>query len=171
MKKRKVFYLKRERKEILNMSATSQLQCSNCKYVFPNYLTSCPECGSDNWIGYTEVNPYTRMPLESLLKLCGHMLWLVGTFICIYFFWQTNSDNEEINKMNIYYGILSLGFSILLSLLYFGLSEIIQRILRLQRRLKAFHETHIDTGALKSRSVRFKNKTLLSYGSVTRRNK
>ena len=56
-----------------------ELQCSRCKAIFPDYLARCPECGSEEWIGLVEVNPYTRMPMETFLKACGHLLWLVGT--------------------------------------------------------------------------------------------
>jgi hypothetical protein len=42
-----------------------ELQCSRCKAIFPDYLARCPECGSEEWIGLVEVNPYTRMPMET----------------------------------------------------------------------------------------------------------
>ncbi|MFQ9867871.1 MAG: translation initiation factor IF-2 [Bilophila wadsworthia] len=57
-----------------------ELQCSRCKAIFPDYLARCPECGSEEWIGLVEVNPYTRMPMETFLKACGHLLgwWTIG---------------------------------------------------------------------------------------------
>ncbi len=141
--KKKILFVRRKKpiRETLE-PVRKRLQCSNCSYVFSDYLTSCPECGSEDWIGYTEVNPYTRMPLESFLKACGHVVWILGTFVCLYFLWQTNSSDEALNVQSILLAIVSLGLGILLSALYFGLSEAIQRILRVQRRLKAFHETH-----------------------------
>ncbi len=150
---------------------TKQLLCSNCKFVFSNYLTRCPECGSEEWIGYTEVNPYSRMPLESIIKASGHALWIIGTLIAIYFLWQTDSDSDEANKISIYLAIVSLVFGVLMSVVYFSLGEIIQRLLRVQRRLRAFHETHLDSS---SSSYFFPNKhkqskTLISYGNVIRR--
>ena len=48
-----------------------ELQCSRCKAIFPDYLARCPECGSEEWIGLVEVNPYTRMPMETFLKACA----------------------------------------------------------------------------------------------------
>ncbi len=163
----------RKREEIAEVleGKSSKLLCSNCKFVFSNYLTRCPECGSEEWIGYTEVNPYSRMPLENIIKSCGHALWIFGTLCALYFLWQTDNTNEEANMLSIYLAIVSIVMGLLLSVMYFSLGEIIQRLLRVQRRLKAFHETHIDS----SNSSYFfpqrikKIKTLISYGNITRR--
>ena len=73
-----------------------ELQCSRCKAIFPDYLARCPECGSEEWIGLVEVNPYTRMPMETFLKACGHLLWLVGTIGFLVLLWQT--DSPDLNQ-------------------------------------------------------------------------
>ena len=115
-----------------------ELQCSRCKAIFPDYLARCPECGSEEWIGLVEVNPYTRMPMETFLKACGHLLWLVGTIGFLVLLWQTDSPDAETNKLFIYGAFLLLFCSVLFSAAYFGMSEIMRRILRMQRRLRAF---------------------------------
>ena len=126
-----------------------ELQCSRCKAIFPDYLARCPECGSEEWAGLVEVIPYTRMPMETFLKACGHLLWLMGTVGFLVLLWQTDSANEEADSLFMYGAVLLLFCSVLFSAAYFGMSEIMRRILRLQRRLRAFHEkyreTHRDT--------------------------
>ena len=57
-----------------------ELQCAHCKTIFPDYLARCPECGSEEWTALVEVNPYSRIPMESIVKGCGHMLWMLGLF-------------------------------------------------------------------------------------------
>ena len=100
-----------------------ELQCSRCKAIFPDYLARCPECGSEEWIGLVEVNPYTRMPMETFLKACGHLLWLVGTTGFLVLLWQTDSPDAETNKLFIYGAFLLLFCSVLFSAAYFGMSE------------------------------------------------
>ena len=99
-----------------------ELQCSRCKAIFPDYLARCPECGSEEWIGLVEVNPYTRMPMETFLKACGHLLWLVGTIGFLVLLWQTDSPDAETNKLFIYGAFLLLFCSVLFSAAYFGMS-------------------------------------------------
>ena len=135
-----------------------ELQCSRCKAIFPDYLARCPECGSEEWIGLVEVNPYTRMPMETFLKACGHLLWLVGTIGFLVLLWQTDSPDAETNKLFIYGAFLLLFCSVLFSAAYFGMSEIMRRILRMQRRLRAFHENYRDDqpGSGHTRTVQHK---------------
>lgn len=121
-----------------------ELQCSRCKAIFPDYLARCPECGSEEWIGLVEVNPYTRMPMETFLKFCGHLLWLIGTIGFLVLLWQTDSTDAETNRLFMYAAALLLFCSVLFSAAYFGMSEIMRRILRMQRRLRAFHENYRD---------------------------
>ena len=146
-----------------------ELQCSRCKAIFPDYLARCPECGSEEWIGLVEVNPYTRMPMETFLKACGHLLWLVGTIGFLVLLWQTDSPDAETNKLFIYGAFLLLFCSVLFSAAYFGMSEIMRRILRMQRRLRAFHENYRDdqTGSGHTRTVQHKLavRRVQGYGS------
>ena len=146
-----------------------ELQCSRCKAIFPDYLTRCPECGSEEWIGLVEVNPYTRMPMETFLKACGHLLWLVGTIGFLVLLWQTDSPDAETNKLFIYGAFLLLFCSVLFSAAYFGMSEIMRRILRMQRRLRAFHENYRDDqpGSGHTRAVQHKLavRRVQGYGS------
>ena len=100
-----------------------ELQCSRCKAIFPDYLARCPECGSEEWIGLVEVNPYTRMPMETFLKACGHLLWLVGTIGFLVLLWQTDSPDAETNKLFIYGAFLLL----------FWQRAVLRRLLRHER--------------------------------------
>ncbi len=163
---------------------TSKLQCVECKYVFSNFLDTCPECGSEKITDYSEVNPYSRMPLESVLKSCGHIMWLGGTFLFLFFLWNTNSPDEVENMRMIRYAILSLFVGVLCSVLYIGLSEVIHRILRVQRRLKAFHENHHPNLSentkektknydklLENNKIFKKRNTLMQYGMSTNKRK
>lgn len=160
---------KRKQKEDRADAPAELLQCSRCKAIFSNYLTICPECGSEDWISYTELNPYSRMPLEVVLQICGHIFWIGGTVFFLLLLWQTSTTDAEENRWFIYVGCLSLALGILFSALYFGLSEIIMRILRLQRRLKAFHENYRGSEQIPSALPKsMRKKTLIQYGVVLR---
>jgi len=119
-----------------------ELICAACGAVFPEYLARCPECGSEEWKGLVEVNPYTRLPMEQFLKFCGHGLWIFGTLGCLMLFWQTGGENSEMDEVYIFLGIILLLSGVLFSAAYFGLSELLRRLLRVQRRLRAFHEAY-----------------------------
>lgn len=68
--------------------------------------------------------------METFLKACGHLLWLVGTIGFLVLLWQTDSPDAETNKLFIYGAFLLLFCSVLFSAAYFGMSEIMRRILR-----------------------------------------
>ena len=129
---------------IVDVRVDRELQCSRCKAIFPDYLARCPECGSEDWNGLVEVNPYTRMPMENFMKYCGHLVWLFGTVGFLVLLWQTDTPNEEANSFFIYGAFLLLFCCVLGSTIYFGMSEVMRRILRMQRRLRAFHENYRD---------------------------
>lgn len=162
-----------KKKKYIKKVRNTRIQCSHCNYVFDDYLTRCPECGGEDWIGYTEVNPYTRLPLENLLKSCGHLLWIGGTLALLHCLWRTDNADNTINMLYIYAGITCIFMGVFLSVLYFALSEIIQRVLRVQRRLKAFHETQRKNAKPYpyQEHKALKNKTLTQYGIVHRRAK
>lgn len=117
-----------------------QCICSRCRSLFSDFHHRCPECGSYEWESYQEENPYSRMPLERFIQLCGHGFWLVGTILFIAFLWQTDSNDYEQNKLYIYMAIFSLIAGVLISAFYFALGELIVRTMRIQRRLRAFHD-------------------------------
>ena len=77
-----------------------ELQCSRCKAIFPDYLARCPECGSEEWIGLVEVNPYTRMPMETFLTN-----------------WLTNSQQGRIVEKENYYNNEDPGMQIVAPLI------------------------------------------------------
>lgn len=128
----------------IDVHVERELQCSRCKAIFPDYLARCPECGSEEWIGLVEVNPYTRLPMETFLKACGHLLWLVGTVGFLVLLWQTDSPDPETNRLFAYGAVFLLFCGVLFSAAYFGMSEMMHRIVRMQRRLRAFHENYRD---------------------------
>lgn len=117
-----------------------ELICADCRAVFPEYLGRCPMCGSTEWTGLVEVNPYTTMPMKNFLKICGHFMWIAGTIAFLSMFWQTTSPDRESNLLFVYGGIILLVGGVLCSAGFFGLSELMGRVLRIQRRLHAFHE-------------------------------
>jgi hypothetical protein len=133
------------RKKVAENDVQQELQCAHCKTIFPDYLGHCPECGSDEWTALVEVNPYARMPMESLIKGCGHLLWMTGIFGFFILVWQMYDADASTNRMYLYAAIGVLTICILSSTAFFSLSELIRRILRIQRRLKVFHEHYNET--------------------------
>ena len=118
------------------------LICSKCKHVFPEFLARCPECGSRDWQGLSEVNPYNYLPMEQFLKICGHMLWLFATIGSLFLLWQTNTEDRVMNEIFVLSAILLAFMGILISVAYFGMSELTRRVERIQKRLRAFHENY-----------------------------
>ncbi len=116
------------------------LVCSKCKTVFPEFLARCPECGSRDWQGLSEVNPFNHLPLEHFLQICGHILWLGGCIAAIFLLWQTATEDSTYNDLLILSAVLVAGLGIFTSVAYFGLSEIARRVERIQKRLRSFHE-------------------------------
>lgn len=154
MKKRKGLLAKRSLRPKHTVKSVispvqQELQCAHCKTIFPDYLARCPECGSEEWTALVEVNPYARIPLESLIKGCGHLLWMLGIFAFFILIWQMDSDVAEENRLYFYLAVSMLVISILISAGFFGLSEILRRVLRMQRRLKVFHEHYNETHPVK----------------------
>ncbi len=141
--------LKKRAHNLLADNVRHELVCARCKAVFPEYLARCPECGSDEWNGLVEINPYTRMPMESFLKACGHLMWLAGTVGFLFLLWQTGNNTALTTELFIGGAILSLVSGVLVSALFFGLSELMHRLIRLQRRLRTFHDTYRKKGFYK----------------------
>lgn len=123
----------------------NDVKCVQCKLVFPDYMGCCPKCGSEEREGLDEVNPYTRMPMSSFLKACGHIFWIVGVISFLGLVWQTDNVDKNINVMFFFGGLFMLVCGVIMSAAYFALSELIRRVLRIQRRLHAFHETYRST--------------------------
>ncbi len=143
--------------------ANIRIQCARCKAIFSNDFTKCPECGSDESTGYTEINPYTTLPLESFLQACGHLFWIAGTILFLFCLWEIG-ETELPSEIFLILAFCLLGIGILMSALYFGLSEVISRILRLQRRLRAFHQSytmHDGTTFTQRKRTRLRNKNSL----------
>ncbi len=155
MKKHKGILAKRslrpvkEKKNLHPQDVQKELQCAHCRTVFPDYLGRCPECGSEEWTALIEVNPYGRIPMESIVKICGHMLWMIGLVGFFILVWQMDSPDAELNRLYLYSGIAVLVVGIILSTAFSSLSELMRRTLRIQRRLKVFHEHYNETHPIK----------------------
>jgi hypothetical protein len=139
----------REKKDLALSDIQQELQCAHCKTVFPDYLARCPECGSDEWTALTEVNPYSRIPMESIVKGCGHLLWMLGLLGFFILAWQMDDPDPAVNRLYLYSGIAFLAVGIILSTAFSSLSELMRRTLRIQRRLKVFHEHYNQTHPIK----------------------
>lgn len=137
---RKYNTLPKHKIDLQEAKNTQRCICTRCRTVFSDFHTRCPECGCHEWDFFQEENPYARMPLERFIQLCGHAFWLVGTILFLGLLWQTGSNDFEQNRFYIYTAIFALTAGVLISALYFALSEIIYRIMRIQRRLRAFHD-------------------------------
>ena len=131
----------RPKKDQALIDVQQELQCAHCKTLFPDYLARCPECGSDEWTALTEINPYSRIPMESIVKGCGHLLCILV--------WQMDDPEPAVNRLYLYSGIAFLAVGIILSTAFSSLSELMRRTLRIQRRLKVFHEHYNQTHPIK----------------------
>jgi len=134
--------VRKKRKDYSSLTREPMLICSKCKHVFPEFLAKCPECGSRDWQGLSEVNPYNYLPMEQFLKICGHLLWLFATFGSIFLLWQTNTEDRMMNEIYVLAAILLAFGGIIISVAYFGMSELTRRVERIQKRLRAFHENY-----------------------------
>ncbi len=153
MRSKRSYALRRRKERIINPLLSGEefpakeFRCERCGAKFPDYLGRCPECGSTEWEELTDVNPYTRMPMEAFLKGCGHFFWLFGTAGFLALLWQTGTGTEA-DRLYVYGAILSIVTGVLFSAGFFALSEMLRRILRMQRRLRAFHDTYRMTRLL-----------------------
>lgn len=134
--------VRHKRRNSLGLSKEPVLVCSKCKHVFPEFLARCPECGSRDWQGISEVNPYNYLPMEQFLKICGHCLWLFATIASIFLLWQTDTTDRLMNEIYVLSAIMLAFGGVLTSVAYFGMSEITRRVERIQKRLRAFHENY-----------------------------
>ena len=131
-----------KRRNSSSLTKVPVLVCTKCKHVFPEFLARCPECGSKDWQGLSEVNPYNYLPMEQFLKLCGHLLWIFATIGSIFLLWQTDTENRVMNEIYVFTAVLVAFCGILISVAYFGMSELTRRVERIQKRLRAFHESY-----------------------------
>ena len=74
------------------------------------------------------------------------MLGILGFFILV---WQMDSPDDATNRLYLYAAIATLLVCILISTAFFSLSELMRRVLRIQRRLKVFHEHYNETHPVK----------------------
>ncbi len=157
--------LRQKRKSALK--EFNQQQCLSCRNVFEGQ-SLCPKCGSRHWTGHTEVNPYTHLPLENLMKLCGHGIWFFSTFFMLFLLWQTDSDSESTNTFYLSSAFFVLFFGVLFSVLYFAVAEIIGRVLKIQRRVKTVNQLQKKNHE-EITSKKHRNKRKAMQSSIIRR--
>ncbi len=116
------------------------LQCEMCGAVFHDSLDRCPNCASSRLVGYEMDNPFSRLPMESILRVTGHIIWLIGLVGCLIFLWNTNREDETLNMILALGGFMFLCISLVFSITLFGMGEILRRLIRVQRRVRAFSE-------------------------------
>nr|WP_321256696.1 hypothetical protein [uncultured Pseudodesulfovibrio sp.] len=114
------------------------VQCERCLETFSADLEKCPVCGCDDLIGYKVQNPFSRLPMERVLPATGHLMWIVGLIACFVLLWNTNTDDSTRNWMFALAGFGVLLFSTVVSVTLFGLGELLKRVIRIQRRVRAF---------------------------------
>ncbi len=113
-------------------------KCEKCGTVFKEGSERCPQCNSRRYVSYEMENPVSRLPMEALLNMAGHCIWILGVAACIALLWDTNSDDAELNWLMALAGFGALFLSLVLSVAMFGLGEILSRVIRVQRRVRAF---------------------------------
>lgn len=113
-------------------------KCVKCGAVLTHGGTRCPECNSRRVVSYEMENPMARLPMAALLNVAGHCIWILGVAACIALLWDTNSDDESRNWLMALAGFGALFVSLVLSVAMFGLGEILSRVIRVQRRVRAF---------------------------------
>lgn len=130
------------KRNFLGLGKDPVLICSRCKHNFPEFMARCPECGSKEWQGIAEVNPYNYLPMEQFLKVCGHFLWVFATVASLFLLWQTDTTDRFMNEIYVLAAIIFAFGGILTSVAYFGMSELTRRVERIQKRLRVFHENY-----------------------------
>nr|WP_321514493.1 hypothetical protein [uncultured Pseudodesulfovibrio sp.] len=114
------------------------VQCERCLETFSADLEKCPVCGGDDLTGYKVQNPFSRLPMERVLTATGHLMWVVGLVACFVLLWNTNTDDSARNWMFALAGFGVLLLSTVVSVTLFGLGELLKRVIRIQRRVRAF---------------------------------
>lgn len=113
-------------------------KCVKCGTVLTDGGTRCPECNSRRVVSYEMENPMARLPMEALLNMAGHCIWILGVGVCIALLWKTNTDDDALNWLMALAGFGALFLGLVLSVAMFGLGEILSRLIRVQRRVRAF---------------------------------
>ncbi len=129
-----------------NVIIKKRLHCEKCGEVFSDSFDRCPNCGSRNFVGYTVVNPISRLPMEAIVRFMGHLMWMLGVAVCVALLWHTDSPDEERNMLLLYLGFGTLFVSVFVSVTMFALGEMLKRIIRIQRRLRAMFEESQNQG-------------------------
>lgn len=122
------------------------LQCDKCGEVFGDDYDQCPKCGSRRFLGYLMVNPVARLPMESILRFLAHLFWIMGTVVCVGFLWNTNTQDSTHNIFMMFAGFGVLAFSLIFSVALFAMGEMLKRIIRIQRRVRAILDEYQTQG-------------------------
>ncbi len=118
------------------------LKCEKCQATFGDDLEKCPECGSGELSKYQMENPMSRLPIHRLLSVAGHLAWMIGVGVCISLIWHTNTPDTSENLVTLLVAFGSLLLSLIVSVTLFGMGELLRRVIRIQRRLRAFVDVY-----------------------------
>jgi hypothetical protein len=120
---------------------TAMRKCDECLTPYTDEDKLCPGCGK-KLPGYDIENPYSMLPMEHILRVVGHLVWIVGVVGFVIILWNTDQQNDNLNWLIAAGGFIFLAFSIVISIALFCMSEILRRVIRIQRRVRAFVEEY-----------------------------
>lgn len=114
-------------------------KCDECLTPYAEGDRLCPGCGK-KLPGYAVENPYSVLPMEHILRVVGHLVWIIGIAGFMVLLWNTDQKSEGLNWLIAAGGVVFLVISIIISIVLFCMSEILRRVIRIQRRVRAFME-------------------------------
>lgn len=116
-------------------------KCNECLTPYSEEDTLCPGCGK-KLPGFDLENPYSKLPMEHILRVVGHVVWIVGVVGFLIVLWNTDQKSENLNWLIAAGGVVFLTVSIIVSVTLFCMSEILRRVIRIQRKVRAFMEEY-----------------------------
>jgi len=116
-------------------------KCDECLTPYSDDDKICPGCGK-NLPGYAMENPYAWVPMEQILRVVGHLVWIIGVVGCLTLLWNTDQPSDNLNWLIAAGAFVFLISSVIISITLFCLSEILRRVIRIQRRVRAFVEEY-----------------------------
>lgn len=114
-------------------------KCDECLTPYTDEHTICPGCGK-RLPGYDMENPVSRLPMENILRSAAHLLWILGVIGFLLALWNTDQKDESLNWLIAAGGGIFLLATVIASIALFGMGEMLRRVIRIQRRVRAFVE-------------------------------
>lgn len=116
-------------------------KCIECQTPYSDDDKICPGCGK-HLPGYDIENPYSWVPMEHILRVVGHLVWIIGVAGCLTLLWNTDQVSDSTNWLIAAGAVVFLIASLIISIALFCLSEILRRVIRIQRKVRAFVEEY-----------------------------